>query len=136
MDSTTRTTSKMHGGAVMPILIWKYKHWIAIAVFFVLYLVQIAYTNHLAGELKDAESKCSAKILKIKQGHQKALQAKQNVINKVSSDYEAEKSKQKVRVETVTREVQKIIDRPVYSNVCIDDDGLQQLNSLITNGSE
>ena len=117
-------------------LLWKYKHWIAIAVFFVLYLVQIAYTNHLAGELKDAKSQCSAKILKLEQGHQKALLDKQNEINKVSSDYEAEKSKQKVRVETVTREVQKIIDRPVYSNVCIDDYGLQQLNSLITNSSE
>lgn len=121
---------------MMPILIWKYKHWIAIAVFFVLYLVQIAYTNHLAGKIKDAESKCSAKILKIEQGHQKALLDKQNEINKVSSDYETEKSKQKVRVETVKGEVQKIIDRPVYSNFCFDDDGLQQLNSLIANGSE
>ena len=120
----------------MPILIWKYKHWIAIAVFFFLWLGQIAYTNHLAGELKGAESKCSAKILKLEQDHQKALLVKQNEINKVSSDYEAEKSKQKVRVETVTREVQKIIDRPVYLNHCFDDDGLQQLNSLITNGSE
>lgn len=117
-------------------LLWKYKHWIAIAIFFVLYLVQIAYTNHLAGELKDAESKCSAKILKIEQVHQKALLDKQNEINKVSSDYEAEKSKQKVRVETVTREVQKIIDRPVYLNHCFDDDGLQQLNSLIASGAE
>ena len=41
-------------------------------------------------------------------------------------------SKQHVQVETVTREVQKIIDRPVYLNHCFDDDGLQQLNSLIT----
>ena len=98
--------------------------------------MQIAYTNHLAGELKDAESKCSAKILKIEQVHQKALLDKQNEINKVSSDYEAEKSKQKVRVETVTREVQKIIDRPVYLNHCFDDDGLQQLNSLIASGAE
>lgn len=120
----------------MPIIIWKYKHWIAIAVFFVLYLVQIAYTNHLAGELKDAESKCSAKILKLEQDHQTALLDKQNEINKVSSDYEAEKSKQKVRVETVTRELQTIIERPVYQQSCFDDDGLSKLNSLITNGSE
>ena len=117
-------------------LFWKYKHWIAIAIFFVLYLWQIAYTNHLAGELKDAESKCSAKILKIEQDHQKALLDKQNEINKVSSDYEAEKSKQKVRVETVTRELQTIIERPVYSNFCFDDDGLSKLNSLITSGAK
>lgn len=136
MDPTTRKTRKMHGGTVMPILIWKYKNWIAIAIFLVLYLVQIAYTNHLAGELKDTESKCSAKILKIEQDHQKALLDKQNEINKVSSDYEAEKSKQKVRVGTVTREVQKIIERPVYLNACFDDDGLSKLNSLITGGAK
>ena len=117
-------------------LLWKYKHWIAIAIFFVLYLVQIAYTNHLAGELKDVESKCSAKILKLEQDHQKALLDKQNEINKASADYETETSKQKVRVETITREVQKIIDRPVYLNHCFDDDGLQQLNSLIASSAE
>jgi hypothetical protein len=50
----------------------------------------------------------------------------------MSSDYETAKSEQRVQVETVTREVQKIIDRPVYLNHCFDDDGLQQLNSLIT----
>ena len=121
----------------MPILIvlWKYKKWIAIAVFIFLYMGQIAYTNHLAGKLKDAESKCTAKIQKIKQANLKALAAKQNEINKVSADYETLKSEQRVQVETVTREVQKIIERPVYQQHCFDDDGLQQLNSLIASGS-
>ena len=45
--------------------------------------------------------------------------------------YEAEKSNQRVKVETVTREVQKIIDRDVYNNVCFDDDGKSAINSLI-----
>ena len=118
----------------MPILIvlWKYKKWIAIAVFIFLYMGQIAYTNHLAGKLKTAESECATKIQKIKQANLKALAAKQNEINKVSADYETVKSKQRVKVETVTREVQKIIERPIYLNYCFDDDGVQQLNSLIT----
>lgn len=121
----------------MPVLIvlWKYKKWIAIAVFFFLYVGQIAYTNHLAGRLKDAESKCTAKILEIEQKQLKALAEKQNEINQVSADYETLKSEQRVQVETVTREVQKIIERPVYSNNCFDADGLQQLNSLIASGS-
>ena len=48
----------------MPILIslWKFKYWIAIAIFFVLWVCQIAYTNHLSGQLKEADSKCIAKI--------------------------------------------------------------------------
>lgn len=118
----------------MPILIWKYKYWIAIAVFFVLWLGQIVYTNHLSGKLRKANQQCTAKIQQIEQKHLKALTEKQNQINQVSVDYEATRSEQRVQVETVTREVQKIIDRPVYLNHCFDDDGLQQLNSLIASG--
>ncbi|ATZ64232.1 hypothetical protein [Acinetobacter bereziniae] len=121
----------------MPIaeIVWKYKKWIAIAVFIFLYLMQIAYTNHLSRKLQVAEDKCSAKIQKLKDDQQKALIEKQNNINKVSADYEQLKSEQRVKVETVTREVQKIIERPVYNNVCIDDDGLRNINSLIPDDS-
>lgn len=119
----------------MPILIWKYKYWIAIAVFFVLWLGQIVYTNHLSGKLRKANQQCTAKIQQIEQKHLKALTEKQNQINRMSADYEATRSEQHVQVETVTREVQKIIDRPVYLNHCFDDDGLQQLNSLIASGA-
>src|SRR5690606_6300275 len=119
----------------MPILIWKYKYWIAIAVFFVLWLGQIIYTNHLSGKLRKASEQCTAKIQQIEQKHLKALTEKQNQINRMSADYEATKSEQRIQVETVTREVQKIIDRPVYLNHCFDNDGLQQLNSLIASGA-
>ena len=121
----------------MPItqFLWKYKKWIAVAVFIFLYLVQIAYTNHLATKLKNAESVCNVKIQKLKDDQQKALVEKQNKINKVSADYEQLKSEQRVKVETATREVQKIIERPVYNNVCIDADGLRNINSLITDDS-
>ena len=121
----------------MPILIvlWKFKYWIAIAIFFVLWVFQIAYTNHLSGQLKEADSKCVSKIQEIEQKHLKALAEKQNKINEVSADYEAEKSVQRRQVETVTREAQKIIERPVYQQHCFDDDGVQQLNSLINTNS-
>lgn len=119
----------------MPLLLWKYKYWIAIAVFFFLWVGQIAYTNHLSGKLRKANQQCAAKIQQIEQKHLKALTEKQNQINQVSADYETLKSEQRVQVETVTREVQKIIERPVYRNDCFDDDGLQQLNSLIASGA-
>ncbi|EPH30692.1 hypothetical protein L291_4452 [Acinetobacter guillouiae MSP4-18] len=121
----------------MPIalIMWKYKKWIAVAVFIFLYLVQIAYTNHLSGKLQDAEQKCTTKIQKLKDEQQKALIEKQNKINKVSADYEEIKSEQRVITETKIREVQKIIERPVYNNVCIDDDGLLIINSLIPDDS-
>ncbi len=117
------------------ILLWKFKTWVAIAILFVLWLGQIAYTNHLAGKLKQAESQCSAKIQKLKDEQQQVLIKKQNEINKVSADYEQLKSEQRVKVETVTREVQKIVERPVYLNTCFDDDGVSAINSLITDNS-
>lgn len=121
----------------MPILLvlWKFKYWVVIAVFFVLYVGQIAYTNHLSGKLRKADEQCTAKIQEIEQKHLKALTEKQNQINQVSADYETLKSEQRVQVETVTREVQKIIERPIYRNDCFDSNGLQQLNSLIASGA-
>ncbi len=115
----------------MPLLLWKYKYWILGAIFVVLYVGQIAYTNHLAGQLKDAEAKCVAKILKIDQQHQQEIQKQQTTINQLSSDYEEKIANHNVKVETVTKYVDKIVERDVYRNVCIDDDGMQQLNSLI-----
>jgi hypothetical protein len=115
----------------MPLLIWRYKYWIAIAVLSLLWLGQIAYTNHLSGKLKEAESKCQAKIQEIERKQIEALAKKQDEINQVSADYEQAKSEQRGQVETVTREVQKIIERPVYQQHYFDDFGLQQLNSLI-----
>ena len=121
----------------MPILIvlWKYKYWIAIAVLSFICIGQLAYTNHLSKKLRVAGEQCNAKIQVIEQKHIKALAEKQNAINQVSADYEKAKSKQRIKVETVTREVQKIIDRPVYQQFCFDDDGVSAINSLITNDS-
>lgn len=118
----------------MPILLvlWKFKYLVAIAILSFLWLGQIAYTNHLSGKLQDAESRCQAKIQKIEQQHLKALAEKQNAINQVSADYEKAKSEQRVQVETVTREVQKIIERPVYQQHCFDASGVSAINSLIT----
>ena len=122
---------------VMPILIvlWKFKYWIAIAVLSFICFGQLAYTNHLSGKLQEAETVCTAKIQEIEQKQLKALAEKQNEINKVSADYETAKSAQRRQVETVTREVQKIVEHPIYLNNCFDDSGLQQLNSLINSDS-
>ena len=113
-------------------VLWKLRYGVAIAILSFLWLGQIAYTNHLSGKLQDAESKCQAKVQEIEQKYLNALAEKQNTINQVSADYEKAKSEQRVQVETVTREVQKIIDRPVYQQHCFDDDGVSAINSLIT----
>ena len=115
--------------------LWKLKYWIAIAVLSFICIGQLAYTNHLSKKLRVAGEQCNAKIQVIEQKHLKALAEKQNAINQVSADYEKAKSEQRIKVETVTREVQKIIDRPVYQQFCFDDDGVSAINSLITSDS-
>lgn len=107
------------------------KRWSLIIVLSFLYLVQIAYTNHLVGKLKAADQKCMAQIQEIERKQVKALAEAQNKVNEVSADYEKLKSEQRVKVERVTREVQKIVERPVYQRDCFDASGLSEINSLI-----
>ncbi|ELA8890704.1 hypothetical protein ACY2LX_000635 [Acinetobacter baumannii] len=111
------------------------KRWSLIIVLSILYLAQIAYTNHLAGKLNQAEQKCQSQIQEIERKNLKALAEKQNQINKVSAEYEQVKAEQNTKVETITREVQKIVERPVYKSSCVDDAGMQQLNELIKAGN-
>jgi len=100
-----------------------------------LLIICLGLLNYKTGQIKDAQAKCVAQIQTIEQQHLKALNDKQNKINKVSAEYEQLKSEQRVITETKIREVQKIVDRPVYQSVCIDNDGLRIINSLITDDS-
>ncbi|WP_269494190.1 hypothetical protein [Acinetobacter baumannii] len=115
--------------------ILNHKRWSLIIVLSILYLIQIAYTNHLAGKINQADHKCLSEIQKIEKKNLEALSEKQNQINKVSADYEQYKSEQRTKVEHVEREVQKIVERPVYKSSCIDNDGMQQINDLIKAGN-
>lgn len=111
------------------------KRWSLIILLAVLYVFQIGYTNHLAGKLKQADQQCMAQIQDIERKQLKALAEAQNQINQVSADYEKYKSEQRTKVEYVEREVQKIVERPIYKSSCIDDAGVQQLNELIKAGN-
>lgn len=107
------------------------KRWTAIAILVVLLFIQTAITNHYVNKLKQADQQCMAQIQDIERKQVKALAEAQDEFNQVSADYEQLKSEQRTKVEYVEREVQKIIERPVYLNRCIDDDGVYQINSLI-----
>lgn len=45
--------------------------------------------------------------------------------------HEKTKSAIEVRYETITKEVQHVVEKPVYRNVCLDDDGLRVLGGAI-----
>ncbi|MCE1272426.1 MAG: hypothetical protein LWW88_12905 [Acinetobacter sp.] len=107
------------------------KRWTAIIILFVLLIIQTAITNQYASKLKQADQKCIAQIQEIERKQVKALAEAQNKANKASADYEQIKAEQRAKVETVTRTVQKIVERPIYKSSCFDADGLSEINSLI-----
>lgn len=114
-------------------IVFAAKFWREIIIGFLAFLLVICLTvlNHKTGQLKEAEQKCQSQIQEIERKNLKALAEKQNQINKVSAEYEQVKAEQSTKVEYIEREVQKIVERPVYKSSCIDDDGVQQLNDLI-----
>ncbi|MGQ0914894.1 hypothetical protein ACT40M_16465 [Acinetobacter baumannii] len=118
-------------------IVFAAKFWREIIIGFLAFLLVIclAVLNHKTGQLKEAEQKCQSQIQEIERKNLKALAEKQNQINKVSADYEKVKAEQSIKVETITREVQKIVERPVYKSSCVDDAGVQQLNELIKAGN-
>ncbi len=48
-----------------------------------------------------------------------------------SEGFENDKSRTEIKYRTITREVEKIVDRPVYLRDCFDDDGLRILRGAI-----
>ncbi|MCX2426718.1 hypothetical protein OQ601_06030 [Acinetobacter baumannii] len=118
-------------------IVFAAKFWREIIIGFLAFLLVIclAVLNHKTGQLKEAEQKCQSQIQEIERKNLKALAEKQNQINKVSADYEQVKAEQNTKVEYIEREVQKIVERPVYKSSCIDDDGVQQINDLIKAGN-
>lgn len=45
--------------------------------------------------------------------------------------YQTQKAENEIKERVRYVEVQKIVEKPVYSNVCFDDDGLRELNRAI-----
>ena len=115
----------------MILLFLKFWRECIIVLIAILFLIALATANHYSGKLKDADAKCKAQIAKIEQAQQKALIEQQNIANKVSASYETERAEQQVKTQIVYKQIEKIVTKPVYRNVCIDDSGLSEINSLI-----
>lgn len=112
------------------------KYWRAIIIGLLafLLLITLMLLNIKTGKLKDAETKCQQRIQAIEQAQYKALDEANAKANQASADYEQLKSERQAKVESVTRTVQKIVERPIYLNSCFDSDGMHELNSLIKAG--
>lgn len=54
-----------------------------------------------------------------------------SLASRSSTTFEKARTKNETRTRTITIEVEKIIDRPVYRSVCLDTDGLQLVAAAI-----
>lgn len=124
----------------MPILylILNNKRWTLIIVLLIYSLFQTWQSNSLASDLNNAEIACEAKVQKevtkaIKPYKDAEVEAQEQA-QKASEDYEQSKETERVKTETITRTVQKIVERPIYINTCLDDDGVRLINEAGNTG--
>lgn len=112
------------------LLIWNNKRWSLIVVLCIVILCQLFQANRLAGDLQKAETTCQDKINKKLKPYLDAEKEAQKLANKAGEEYEESKEVERVKTETITREVQKIVERPVYIHTnCFDDDGVSAANA-------
>ncbi|MFN4367175.1 MAG: hypothetical protein ACK4GA_06150 [Acinetobacter sp.] len=112
------------------LLIWNNKRWSLIVVLCIVILCQLFQANRLAGDLRKAETICQDKINKKLKPYIDAEKKAQELANKAGEEYEESKEVERVKTEVITREVQKIIERPVYIHTnCFDDDGVSAVNT-------
>lgn len=118
----------------MPILylILNNKRWTLIVILLLFSLWKTWQTNDYAGEIMKADLACKAKVeqevAKAVKPYKEAEEAAKDKAQKASEDYEQTKETERVKTETITRTVQKVVERPIYINTCLDDDGVRLIN--------
>lgn len=60
-----------------------------------------------------------------------AQKMREKAVSTASAGYEKKKEAVRIKYVKVIEEVEKIVERPVYKNVCIDEDGLRAINESI-----
>lgn len=72
-----------------------------------------------------------AKAAKQQKADAAAYQARTVELNQVSADLEKARNDRKTVYRTITQQVDKVVTRDVYRNVCLDDDGVRSINSAL-----
>lgn len=113
----------------MPFLL---KHWRYIAVVAVVAAVLVWWN----ADVKKAYEKGRVDMVAELSGRLKdAAIEKAKTDREQSAKYQAARAEREQKERTRYVEVQKIVTRPVYRNVCLDDDGVQVVNAAIADGN-
>jgi hypothetical protein len=66
-----------------------------------------------------------------KEADAKAYQARTAEFNQVSAELEQARNDRKIVYRTITKQVEKVVDRDMYRQSCFDDDGLSIANAAL-----
>ncbi|WP_347455719.1 hypothetical protein [Acinetobacter thermotolerans] len=99
-----------------------------IVVLLVLLALAIAFGAWKHVALNHCKSTREADIEKAIEPYKTAVEEQRSRADEVSGRYEELKSQDRVRTEVINNRVEKITERPVYRNLCIDADGVSALN--------
>lgn len=126
----------MHGGELMSAFIAKFYELIIYFLLALLIVVAVwggwqKYKRTQAEvQVLNAELTCQDKINKKLKPYVDAEKKAQELANVAGEEYEESKEVERVKTEVITREVQKIVERPVYIHTnCFDDDGVSAVNA-------
>lgn len=97
--------------------------------------VQTVRLAKAQNKVLNAEITCQDKIDKKLKPYLDAEKEAQEKANQAGEQYEESKEVERVKTEVITREVQKIVERPVYIHTnCFDDDGVSAVNTAGNTG--
>lgn len=66
---------------------------------------------------------------------QAAVEAAAALANEQAEELEKARAQREIVYKTITKEVERVVNRPVYLNVCLDDDGLRLINDALAGPS-
>lgn len=99
-----------------------------IVVLLALLALAVAFGTWKHFALERSESQREADIAKAVKPYVEAEREQRSRADKVSGQYEELKGQDRVHTEVINNKVEKITERPVFRNVCIDADGVSILN--------
>jgi hypothetical protein len=84
-----------------------------------------------AGAWKVQDWRYKAAETERKEHEQETQRLRARVADKASESHEQAKVQIKTEFQTIYRDVEHVIEKPIYRNVCFDDDGMRQLSLAI-----
>jgi hypothetical protein len=85
---------------------------------------------YLKGRI-DGRSVCDDRIAVIQAESVERERAAQSRAIEASKELEAARGRTEVKYRTITKEVERVVERPSYSSVCLDADGLRLANQAL-----